>query len=40
MVKLEYQRAKELKFSLLRIKTLKIGSFCILNEKWLIPGAL
>ena len=22
----------------LRFKTLKIGNFCTLNEKWLIPG--
>ena len=22
------------------MKTLEIGSFCTLNEKWLIPGAL
>ena len=28
MVQLKYQRAKRLKFSFLRFKTLKIGRFC------------
>ena len=40
MAELKYQRAKRLNFSLLSLKTLKIGSFCTVNEKWLIPGAL
>ena len=40
MVQLKEQRAKGLKFSLLRFKTLKIGRFCTLNETCLIPGAL
>ena len=40
MVQLKYQGSEQLKFSLLRLKTLKIGNFCTLNEKWLIAGAL
>ena len=40
MVQLKYQKAKRLKFSFLRFKTLKIGRFCTLNEKCLIPSAL
>ena len=39
MTQLELGRAKQLKFSFLRFKTLKIGNFCTLNEKWLSPGA-
>ena len=34
------QRAKQLKLFKLRFKTLKIGRFCTLNEKWLVPGTL
>ena len=40
MVELKYKRVNRLKFSFLRFKTLKIGNFCNLNEKWLIPGAI
>ena len=40
MAQLKCQRAKRLKFSLPRFKTLKVGNFCTLNEEWLIPGAL
>ena len=40
IVQRKNQRAKRLKFFLLTFKTLKIGRFCTLNEKWLIPGAL
>ena len=40
IVQPKYQRAKQLKFSLLRCKTLKIGNFITLNEKCLIPGVL
>ena len=37
---LKYQRIKRLKFPFLRFKTMKIGHFCTLNEKWLIPGGI
>ena len=40
MAQLKHQRAKRLKFSFLRFKTLKIGNFCTLSEKWLILDAL
>ena len=33
MIQPRYQMVKQLKFSFLRFKTLKIGSFCTLNEK-------
>ena len=40
MVQLKYQKADRLKFSFLKFKTLKIGRFCTLDEKCLIPSAL
>ena len=40
MVYFRDQRAKRLTFSFLRFKTLKIGSLCTLNEKWLNPSDL
>ena len=33
-------KGKQLQFSFLRLRALKIGHFCTFNEKWLIVGAL